>query len=81
MPDRSWRSYSLWGAGRVRVVRLIDKYRTSLREQVPSVQAPSATTHEAIAELEAGKGKRCASVAALLSELKSDEADRNRNRG
>jgi len=81
MPDRSWRSYSLWGAGRVRPVRPRGKYGTRLSERVPGVQAPSAATYEAIAELEAGNGKRCASVEALLSELKSDEADRNRNRG
>jgi len=48
-----------------------DKDRARLNDRLPSIPAPNAGTSEAIAELEAGKGKRCASVAALLFELNS----------
>ena len=41
------------------------------------VKAPNATTRKAIAELEAGKGKRFASAAALMADL---NAGRRRGR-
>ena len=37
------------------------------------VKAPNATTREAIAELEAGKGKRLAGFDALLADLNADD--------
>jgi DNA-damage-inducible protein J len=36
------------------------------------VQAPNATTRKAIAELEAGKGKRFTSTKALMADLNKD---------
>ena len=37
------------------------------------VKAPNATTRKAIAELEAGKGKRFASVDDLMADLHADD--------
>jgi DNA-damage-inducible protein J len=37
------------------------------------VKAPNATTRKAIAELEAGKGKRFTSVKALMNDLNADD--------
>lgn len=37
------------------------------------VKIPNASTREAIAELEAGQGKRFASVEALMADLESDD--------
>jgi DNA-damage-inducible protein J len=37
------------------------------------VKAPNATTRKAIVELEAGRGKRFASTAALLADLNEDD--------
>jgi DNA-damage-inducible protein J len=37
-----------------------------------AVKVPNATTREAIAELEAGKGKRFASVEELMADLNAD---------
>jgi DNA-damage-inducible protein J len=37
------------------------------------VMVPNATTRRAIAELEAGKGKKFASVDALMAELRADD--------
>jgi hypothetical protein len=37
------------------------------------VKVPSAATREAIAELEAGKGERFASVEALMEDLKAED--------
>ncbi|OBS07911.1 type II toxin-antitoxin system RelB/DinJ family antitoxin [Acidihalobacter prosperus] len=37
------------------------------------VKAPNATTRKAIAELEAGKGKRFASVDDLMTKLHADD--------
>ena len=37
------------------------------------VKVPNATTRKAIAELEAGKGKRFASVEALMADLHADD--------
>jgi DNA-damage-inducible protein J len=38
-----------------------------------AVKAPNATTRRAIAELEAGKGHKCASVAEMLAVLNTDD--------
>jgi hypothetical protein len=59
--------------GRVKRMRTQDEDRTRLNDRLPSGLAPNARTYEAIAELEAGKGKRCASVEALLCELNSED--------
>ena len=37
------------------------------------VKAPNATTRKAIAELEAGEGKRFTSVDALMADLNADD--------
>jgi DNA-damage-inducible protein J len=37
------------------------------------VKAPNATTRKAIAELEAGKGKRFTSTKALMADLNADD--------
>jgi len=37
------------------------------------VKAPNATTRKAIAELEAGKGKRFRSTDALMADLNADD--------
>ncbi len=37
------------------------------------VKAPNATTRKAIAELEAGEGKRFSSVDALMADLNADD--------
>jgi DNA-damage-inducible protein J len=37
------------------------------------VKVPNATTRRAMAELEAGKGKRFASVEALMADLLADD--------
>jgi DNA-damage-inducible protein J len=37
------------------------------------VKAPNAATRKAMAELEAGKGKRFASVEALMADLHADD--------
>jgi hypothetical protein len=54
-------------------MRTRDEDRTRLDDSLPSVQAPNDRTSEATAELEAGKGKRSASVEELLSELNSED--------
>lgn len=48
--------------------------RVAVERRLPSeVKAPNATTRKAIAELEAGKGKRFHSVKALTADLNAND--------
>ena len=49
------------------------KERADERRLPFAVKAPNATTRKAIAELEAGKGKRFTSTAALMADLNADD--------
>ena len=55
---------SVSDAIRLLMLRIADERRLPFE-----VKAPNATTRKAIAELEAGKGKRFASVDALMADL------------
>jgi DNA-damage-inducible protein J len=59
---------SISDAIRLLMLRVVDERRLPF-----DVKAPNATTREAIAELEAGKGKRFANTAALLADLNEDD--------
>ncbi|MFM9438087.1 DNA-damage-inducible protein J [Janthinobacterium sp. CG_23.3] len=59
---------SISDAIRLLMLRVADEHRLPFE-----VKVPNATTREAIAELEAGKGKRVATVAALMADLESDD--------
>jgi DNA-damage-inducible protein J len=53
---------------RLLMLRVADERRLPFE-----VKVPNATTHKAIAELESGKGKRFASVDALMADLNADD--------
>jgi DNA-damage-inducible protein J len=53
---------------RLLMVRIADERRLPFE-----AKAPNATTKEALAELEAGKGKRFASVDDLMADLHADD--------
>ena len=59
---------SISDAIRLLMMRIADERRLPFE-----VKAPNATTRRAIAELEAGKGKRLASVDALVADLHEDD--------
>ena len=59
---------SISDAIRLLMLRIADERRLPFE-----VRVPSATTREAIAELEAGKGKRFSSVEALMADLHADD--------
>ena len=59
---------SISDAIRLLMMRIADERRLPFE-----VKAPNATTRRAIAELEAGKGKRFASVDALVADLHEDD--------
>ena len=59
---------SISDAIRLLMLRIVDERRLPFE-----VQAPNAVTRKAIAELEAGKGKRFANTAALMSDLNADD--------
>ena len=54
-------------------IRLLMRRVADERRLPFEVKVPNATTREAIAELEAGKGKRLACVDALLADLNADD--------
>ena len=58
---------SISDAIRLLMMRVADERRLPFE-----VKAPNATTRKAMAELEAGKGKRFASTAALMADLNED---------
>lgn len=59
---------SISDAIRLLMLRIADERRLPFE-----VKAPNATTRKAIAELESGKGKRFASVDALVADLHADD--------
>ena len=59
---------SISDAIRLLMLRVVDERRLPFE-----VKAPNATTRKAIAELEAGKGKRFRNTAALLADLNEDD--------
>jgi DNA-damage-inducible protein J len=59
---------SISDAIRLLMLRVVDERRLPFE-----IKAPNATTRTAIAELEAGKGKRFRSTAALLADLNQDD--------
>lgn len=59
---------SISDAIRLLMLRIADERRLPFE-----VKAPNLTTREAMAELEAGKGKRFVSVAALMADLHADD--------
>ena len=59
---------SISDAIRLLMLRIADERRLPFE-----VKVPNATTRQAMAELEAGKGKRFASVEALMADLHADD--------
>jgi DNA-damage-inducible protein J len=59
---------SISDAIRLLMLRIADERRLPFE-----VKVPNATTRKAMAELEAGKGKRFASVEALMADLHADD--------
>jgi DNA-damage-inducible protein J len=59
---------SISDAIRLLMLRIADERRLPFK-----VKAPNAATRKAIAELEAGKGKKLASVEALMADLNADD--------
>ena len=59
---------SISDAIRLLMLRVADERRLPFE-----VKVPNATTRKAIAELEAGKGKRFSSVDALMADLHADD--------
>jgi DNA-damage-inducible protein J len=59
---------SISDAIRLLMLRVVDERRLPFE-----IKAPNATTRKAIAELEAGKGKRFARAATLLADLNEDD--------
>ena len=54
-------------------IRLLMRRIADERRLPFDIKAPNATTRKAMAELEAGKGKSFASVAALMADLRADD--------
>ena len=65
-----WMSLHNWSFRRIRLMmlRIADERRLPVE-----VKAPNAFTRKAMAELEAGKGKRFGSVKALMADLHADD--------
>jgi DNA-damage-inducible protein J len=59
---------SISDAIRLLMLRVVDERRLPFE-----VKAPNATTRKAITELEAGKGKRFTSIAALMADLNAND--------
>jgi DNA-damage-inducible protein J len=59
---------SISDAIRLLMLRIADEHRLPFE-----VKVPNAATRKAIAELESGKGKRFASVKALMNDLNADD--------
>jgi DNA-damage-inducible protein J len=59
---------SISDAIRILLVRVVEERRLPFE-----IKAPNAATRRAIAELEAGKGKKFASVDALMADLNADD--------
>ncbi len=59
---------SISDAIRLLMLRIADERRLPFQ-----VKAPNATTRKALAELEAGKGKRVDNITALMADLNADD--------
>jgi DNA-damage-inducible protein J len=59
---------SISDAIRLLMLRVVDEHRLPFE-----VKAPNASSRKAIAELEAGKGKRFTSTDALMADLNADD--------
>lgn len=59
---------SISDAIRLLMMRIADEHRLPFE-----VKVPNATTRKAVADLQAGKGKRFANVDALMSDLHADD--------
>lgn len=59
---------SISDAIRLLMLRIADERRLPFE-----VKVPNATTRQAMAELDAGKGKRFGSIEALMADLESDD--------
>ncbi|MES2237207.1 MAG: type II toxin-antitoxin system RelB/DinJ family antitoxin [Pseudomonadota bacterium] len=59
---------SISDAIRLLMMRIADEHRLPFE-----VKVPNATTRKAVADLEAGKGKRFTSVDALMADLHADD--------
>lgn len=71
--DRAADALEAMGLSVSDAIRLL-MFRIADERRLPfEVKAPNATTRKAIAELEAGKGKRFKSVSALMAELNADD--------
>jgi len=68
MRSRQAMGLSISDAIRLLMLRVVDEWRLPFE-----VKAPNATTRKAIAELEAGRGKRFRSTAALMAGLRRRE--------
>lgn len=60
---------SISDAIRMLMLRIADERRLPFEVKAPSANASTAITRKAIAQLEAGKGKRLASVDDLMADL------------
>lgn len=59
---------SIFDAIRLLMLRIADEHRLPFE-----VKVPNATTRKAIAELEAGKGKKFTNVDSLMADLHADD--------
>ena len=71
--ERAADALSAMGLSISDAIRLLMLRIASERRMPFDVKVPNATTREAIAELESGKGKRFASVEDLMADLNADD--------
>lgn len=71
--ERASAALAAMGLSTSDAIRLL-MHRVADERRLPfEVKAPNATTRKAIAELEAGEGKRFSSVDALMADLNADD--------
>ena len=71
--DRATDALEAMGLSVSDAIRLL-MFRIADERRLPfEVKAPNATTRKAIAELEAGKGKKFTSVESLMADLNADD--------
>jgi DNA-damage-inducible protein J len=70
--ERATDSLTAMGLSISDAIRLLMLWVVDERRLPLEVKAPNANTREAIAELEAGKGKRCKRVDALFADLNAN---------
>jgi len=71
--ERATEALAAMGLSVSDAIRLLMRRIADERRLPFEVRVPNATTHEAIAELEAGKGKRFTSVDELMADLHADD--------